>query len=185
MNTVTPLGRRGLWETEIMDSVPSPLLRAQASATEKMSSCFSVKNSGKLSSCPLPSPGRNGGCDAPCPPLSTTSTYLFPDLVFLLSWGWYITQLPEIPSHSHFLWGFYWASLGICLFPSCLPFMAAYTSPSSLQWSCYAHALPLPCFLSSFPCSPALVVKGQHRGVFTMTLRKQKCSGHSLSQSYA
>uniref|UniRef100_A0A4W2G0B5 Uncharacterized protein n=1 Tax=Bos indicus x Bos taurus TaxID=30522 RepID=A0A4W2G0B5_BOBOX len=50
-----------------MDSVPSPLLRAQASATEKMSSCFSVKNSGKLSSCPLPSPGRNGGsCGYTC-----------------------------------------------------------------------------------------------------------------------
>ena len=67
MNTVTPLGRRGLWETEIMDNVPSPLLRAQASATEKISSCFSVKNSGKLSSCLPPSPGRNGGCDAPMP----------------------------------------------------------------------------------------------------------------------
>uniref|UniRef100_A0A8C2NFP7 Resistin n=2 Tax=Capra hircus TaxID=9925 RepID=A0A8C2NFP7_CAPHI len=66
MDTVTPLGRRGLWETEIMDSIPSLLLRAQASATEKMSSCFSVKNSGKLSSCPAGSVVTGCACGYTC-----------------------------------------------------------------------------------------------------------------------
>lgn len=69
--------------------------------------------------------------------------------------------------------------------PSCRPCCVAARPPFLSSMVPLCQALPLPCLLSSFPCSPSLVFKGQLRGVFSVTLRKQKCSGPSLSQSYA
>lgn len=160
MDTVTPLGRRGLWETEIMDSIPSLLLRAQASATEKMSSCFSVKNSGKLSSCPageyLSGEERRVRCPMPSPvhpqhlplPRSCVSDIL----------GLSHNSAPRDPFPFSFPVRILLSGLGHLPLPFLPSFHGCCTSPSSLQWPCYAHALPLPGLLSSFPCAPALVV---------------------------
>ena len=151
MDTLTPLGGRGfprgLWEPEIRDSIPSLPGRAQTSATERAAHVSASRTEANRPALQVSvSPGRTGGCDAPCPALSTPSTYPLPALVFLLSWGWVITQLPEVPSHPQLLWGLCWASLGTCLSPSCVVSWLR-VRPSSLQWPRCAQALPPPSFL--------------------------------------
>ena len=79
MDTVTPLGGRGfprgLWEPEIRDSIPSLLGRAQASVTEKAAHVSASRTQANHPALQVSvSPGRTGGCDAPCPPLSTPGT---------------------------------------------------------------------------------------------------------------